>query len=45
MKIIFEVKWKGFFLALQVLWFILTKQTIKNVADATFQMNLDLKNL
>ena len=28
-----------------VLWFILTKQTIKNVADATFQMNLDLKNL
>ena len=45
MKIIFEVKLKMFFLALQVLCFILTKETIKNVADATFQMNLDFKNL
>ena len=38
MKRAFKVKWKLFFLVSQVLSFRYTKQTSKNVVDATFKI-------
>ena len=38
----FEVKWKIFFLVLQVLSFRIEKQSSKNVADKTFKQSFGL---